>query len=320
MRPDKVIKDYYKQYQADADKDRRDYEHRLKLATIAKDHCRDYIKQNMNYYKDELGIDLKEFKMEWIVGQYDDRELILNKIMPIYNTVKAGEGRVHLLQLIKYCNTIKAIRVYHNMIKECQCRANVDYATYRAVVKEYYLKVQECVLEGFAYSFSHGIGELSINRFKVDAKRKRKVCDFAATNKKKAEIIAAGKEPYDPKMAEICKVRGIKYEGVPYIVYKSDGICYNFSFTGGDITRRFKLQFEHKEYIHERLRGKGCAEIAKECKTVKEIYALPCDIRTKMTILLEFDKTHYVRYIRTALQNHRSFTHGAKLVIKRRMY
>lgn len=320
MRPDKVIKDYYKQYQADADKDQRDYEHRLKLATLAKDHVRNYIKEHIDYYKDNFGINLKDYKMEWIVGQYDAREMILNKIMPTYNTVDAGEGKVHLLQLIKYCNTIKAIRVYHNLIHECRNRKEVDYATYRAAVRAYYMKVQECVLEGFAYSFGYGIGEFSINRFKVDSNRRRKVCDFAATNKKKAEIIAAGKIPYDKKMAEICAVRGIKYEGVPYIVYKNDGICYNFSFTGGNITRRYKLKFEHKEYIHANLRNKGCAQIASECKTVKDIYALPCDVRTKMTILLEFDKTHYIRYIRTARQNHRSFTHGPALIIKRRMY
>lgn len=320
MRPDKTLRNYYDQYQADAAKDLMDYEHRLKLAKIAKIHCRVYIKEQLDYYKDECGINLNDYKLEWVANQYDSTESLSKKVTPLYIAKEAGEGKVHLLQLIKYCNTLKAIHTYELMIEECKQRKNVTYTEYRAITRNYYLKVQECLLQGFAYYFNHGIGYLSINRFVVNDKRKRRVCDFDATNKKKAEILAAGGKLYDKKEAEIAAVRGLKYDGVPYIVYKTDNVLYNFSFTGSSMTRRFKLQFEHKEYVSPELRGKGVSGRAALCKDVKDIYNLECDVRTKLTTLLEFDPTCYVKFIRTARQTHNSFTRGNDCRLRRRIY
>ena len=61
--------------------------------------------------------------------------------------------------------------------------------------------------------------------------------DFAATNKKKKELIAKGLKPYNEKEAKWCKDNHIPYDGVDYKVYKNDECWYEYCLLGCRLTK-----------------------------------------------------------------------------------
>lgn len=319
MKPEKVLKDYYKSFIEASNKDLSYYTNLLHLEKIKYNVFRDYVKSKIEYYKDK-GIVLTDYKIEWIIGRYNEKEELYNKVMSIYNSLSEDDAKTDIIQLIKYCASIKKIYNYNNIIEQIKIRKDITFVQYKEIIKAYYYKVQEAVLEGFAYSFSYGIGDVSIVRFKRSENAKP-IVDFNATNQKKKEIIAKGLEPYDKKKAEIYATRGMKYEGIPYIVYKTDNVIYKIDFTGGNITRKYKYKFEHTEYVKKSLRGLGYKKVAESITNRNEIFALECDIRFKLNVLLEFDKTQYIKYIRNPDANQSSnYAKGVKLKVRRSIY
>lgn len=190
MKPEKVLKDYYKSFIEASNKDLSYYTNLLHLEKIKYNVFRDYVKSKIEYYKDK-GIVLTDYKIEWIIGRYNEKEELYNKVMSIYNSLSENDAKTDIIQLIKYCASIKKIYNYNNIIEQIKIRKDITFVQYKEIIKAYYYKVQEAVLEGFAYSFSYGIGDVSIVRFKRRENAKP-IVDFNATNQKKKEIIAKG--------------------------------------------------------------------------------------------------------------------------------
>ena len=103
-------------------------------------------------------------------------------------------------------------------------------------------------------------------------------------------------------MAEVYKFRGIKYDGVPYVVYQKQTAFYDIDVLNSRYIARTNLNFEHHETINKSMRGKTQEEIANECNVKEDVFNLPCDIRFKLMVYNYFDKTAYLNYIRNAEQ------------------
>lgn len=315
---DITIRDYYNNFISRAEDDLALASYYLKLAKYAKNRNREYIKENIEVYKEKFGINLLDYKIEWIASSYDNKEplaIIANKIY--YNGVRP-EDKIYIIQLIKYCNNIKAVNRYNIMIEESSRRSKLTYKQYREIIKRYYYKVQECLLEGYAYHFNRGLGDLVITRFK--ANKNRKMCDLDATAKRKQELIEQGLKPYNKEEAEMYALRGWKYDGVPYIVYKNDNYFYHIKLIGGNAIKTRKIKFENTEYVNSKLRGKGFKQLAAEVTSRKEIFNLDIDIKAKLNVLLEYDKMHYIKFIRGTNQVYSELSRGNKFRIKRVMY
>lgn len=309
------IRDYYNLYIENANKDLQNYTHLLHLNRINKGHARDYIKDNINIYEDRFSINLKEYTIEWVAGVYNPSEKLYNVAYHLFIKSQDSQDNVHLTQLIKYCQSIKNVYYCELHIKEAKTRTTVLYKDYHAIVRKYYTKVQEALLEGYGYHFTKGLGDMYIARF--HANKKKKICDFDATNKKRQEILNKGLKLYDKNEAEYYKVNGWKYDGVPYIVYQNIEHIYKIKITNANNIGTKKINLEHIEYVNTNFRNKGFKQIASEITERNEIYTLPCDIKTKLNIILEFDKTQYVKFIRSTKdlndKSHKQFKVVTKL-------
>ena len=64
-----------------------------------------------------------------------------------------------------------------------------------------------------------------------------------------------------------------------------------------------KFRFECSDLRGAKLRGKTNVDILRECNSdIDKILALPLDMKTKLTICLEADKTLYTNFIRNENQ------------------
>lgn len=215
--------------------------------------------------------------------------------------------------IIKYINAIKKIYIIDLRIAAAYNRRKVNFATYKEIVKRFYrYGVHKCVLEGYAYKFADNLGYLIINKWKIPKEEiingSRKKVDYDKTNNKKKEILARGGIPYNKEDAEIAKLRGIKYNGEKYIVYRNNPDIYEITIVGKN-----DCIFKRASSIREPLRNKTQKQIAEECKTAEEVYNLPCDLFHKLSIYNYFDPTAYLNYIRNEEQNKLAFgAHNCK--------
>lgn len=305
MVPDIEIKHYYRKYLEDANSDITKFQEDYNVAADVKGSVRKYISEHKVFIAKSIGIKLTDYKTEWIIGQYSSDEALLNKVYSKLEVYQEGQERIALLQIIKYCNLLKKCRTLNTAIELAKKRAKLTFSKYREYVAKFYqYGVQKCCVEGYAYHYGYGLGDLMINRWKFDNtdKIRKNFIDYKATNAAKAKLIAEGKTPYSKKMAEVYKLRGLKYDGVPYIVYRKDSVFYDIRITNNRYVASRNIEFEHVEHIHHKLRGKPYEEIAKECGNKESVLNLRCDIRCKLTIYNMVDKTAYLKYIRNVEQ------------------
>lgn len=305
MVPDIEIKHYYRKYLEDANSDITKFQEAYEVTVALKNDTRRFISEHKDFISSNVGIVLRDYKTEWTLGQYDSKELLVKEVTHKIEQYKDGDERIALLQLTKYCELLKKCRTLATSIKLAEKRANLTFGKYREYVAKFYqYGVQKCCIEGYAYHYGYGLGDLLISRWKFDNtnKIKKNFIDYKATNAAKAKLIAEGKTPYSKKMAEVYKLKGIKYDGVPYVVYRKDSVFYDIRMHNNRYVASRNIEFEHVEHIHNKLRGKSYEQIAEECGTRESVLNLRCDIRCKLTIYNMVDKTAYLKYIRNVEQ------------------
>lgn len=181
--------------------------------------------------------------------------------------------------------------------------------SYRELLKTFYNEVhKQLIVDGNGYVFEGKIGWICVNRIHIE-ERKRQTLDFAASKKRKAELIAAGIKVYNKKEAEWCAKNGIEYNAVDHRVFKqSDEYHYEIPLIGCRLTDATSLEFTISDYRDKPLRGKTNEQIIEECHNkVDEIIKLPCDLKTKVTLSVKADKTLYLNFIRN--ENQKSVVH-----------
>lgn len=304
MVPDIDIHHYYEKYIEDANSDIERFKENHNVAVKMRDSLKQYLLSNITYIANSLGIKLVEYGQEWIDGIYNPKRLLINKVYDKLEEYKAGEERIMLMQIVKYCNVLRKINALNSYIRLAKKRSELTFKQYRDYVAKFYqYGVHKCCLEGYAYGYGYGLGDLMINRWTHDPKdNKRKRIDYRKTASAKEKLIAEGKKPYDRKEAEIYKLRGLKYDGVPYVVYQEDTSFYNIDIVNNQYVAHQNLDFEHTEYYSKELRGKSHEENAAEIKDKKEVYSIKADLRTKLKLYTLVDKGAYLNYIRNVDQ------------------
>ena len=297
------IKDYYKAFIDNADSDFKEYSRQFITTNKVKNKCLSYIKNNIKLYKDVLSINIDDYEDVIYKGIYDaDEKLLKIAINKAKNIV--GEGKIAALQLIRYIKLIKAADDYKELMDSVNKRKAIKFGEYKEYLRKYYMQgVHKALINGYVYRFSHNVGEIAINYWKYIDKPKDNYVDFNATNKKKKQLIAAGLKPYDKKEAEIYKIRGIKYDGIPYVVYKTNKEFINIELISCGKRSFGTVKFKHANYIPYKFRGKSVEEIAEMFDNVDELAVQDLGIRHKLVCCLSKDPTLYIKYIRSATQS-----------------
>ena len=293
------IKDYYKAFIDNANSDIEKYQeeretnHKLLLST------KEYISKYILYINHQFGINLKEnFPNSWIEEKYCEDEH-LTDIIKIGIDDAVGEDRVIILQLLRYSELLKFIYLCDKRIELAKQRSKITPKQYKEYLRKYYMQsVHKALLNGYAYRFSHGIGDVMINYWKYVDGVRSKIVDWAATNKRKKEILEAGLKLYDKDEAEIYKIRGLKYDGIPYVVYKTNKEYYDIEIANCRAFSKANIKFKHANYIPAKFRQKTHDEIANQFNSVDEIAIQDLGIRHKLIVSLEKDPTLYLKYIR----------------------
>lgn len=303
------ISHYYKKFIETSNDDMAKYNKELELINKMKTDCRSYIKSKNQVIKDDLKINLNEYGFQFL---NDDIELI-NKLEQLINnrlSYTVGERRIVLLQLLRYCNLAKKANDYIIALKLAIRRSELSLTDYKKYIHRYYsYGVHKCVLEGYAYHFKHEIGDLVINFWRYRDKPRDTYVDWNATRLKKQEIIDAGLKPYDKEEAEIYKIRGLKYDGIPYVVYKTNKEFYEIQLINNGTHSYSAIKFKYANYINRELRGKDAKQLNSECKTVDDIFNLKLGLRSKLLVYLEREPNAPFKYIRNV--NQQKYERGA---------
>lgn len=173
---------------------------------------------------------------------------------------------------------------------------------YGNILKLYYTTVQKkLIVDACGYAFEGQLGWLCINRCKNLFNRTH--IDYAATKKRKEQLKAEGKRIYNKEEAEWCERNGIEYKAEDGRVMQNMEYFYEIPLLGCKIPNGSSIKFESSDYRSHKLRGKTNGDILEESGgDINKICDYDVDIRTKLNICLQADKTLYAKFIRNENQ------------------
>lgn len=295
------IHDYYKAFINNANSDIEKYTEELKRHTEVLKSTKLYLKDYVTHIGHQFNIFLKrDYPNSWDNETYDEKEYLGDMIEFNLKTVM-GADRVILLQLLRYNEVLKTCSIYKQKIALAQKRNSITPKQYKEYLRKYYMQgVHKAMIDGYAYRFGFGVGDILINYWKYVNKVRDNYVDWAATNKRKKEILEAGLKLYNKDEAEIYKIRGLKYDGIPYVVYKTNKEYFNIELINIRTVGKTKIKFKHANYIPYKFRGKSVEELANMFNSVDEIAVQDLGIRHKLITCVEKDPTIYLRYVRNA--------------------
>ena len=293
------IKDYYKAFIDNANSDIEKYQEEINVNHKLLISTKDYIEKYILYINLQFNINLKEnFNISWNEETYSEDEHLTDTINARLKDA-VGEDRIILLQLLRYSELLKFIDDCNKKIELANNRSKITPKKYKEYLKKYYMQsVHKALLDGHAYRFSHGIGDLMINYWKYVNGVRSKIVDWNETNKRKQEILNAGLKLYDKEEAEIYKIRGLKYDGIPYVVYKTNNEYYDIELVNCKSFSKNNIKFKHANYIPTKFRKRTPEDIANQFNSVDEIAVQDLGIRHKLIVALEKDPSIYLKYIR----------------------
>ncbi len=180
---------------------------------------------------------------------------------------------------------------------------DISYKDYVSILKTFYTQVQkELIINGNGYIFEGRMGWICYNRI-VNTGFGKKVIDWAATRKKKEEIINAGGKLWNKEEAEWCEKNGIEYDGEDYRVYLKRDCTYEISLLNCTLKNCNHSRIKSADYREVSLRGKSNDEIRELCNNdINKICSLGLDIGTKLYICLAANKILYTKFIRNENQ------------------
>lgn len=295
MIPDIDIKFYYLEFIKEINNNIKKAEEELKHYNTVRNKFYNNIKDNVEIINNYINIDIND---ENIILNLDYKSTA-DKIIKIIYRNDNRNIKITLSHFLNYIKSVKNIYATNQTILVLYKNKDISLKDYKLIIKKFYTAVGKCLLEGYAYQFQEGLGDLVINRWKI--KSDKPVIDYTASKRNKQRILDNGGELYDEEQAKICKLRGIKYKGEDYRVYRKNSHYYQFALVNSKYERA-NVTLDHKKYISKPLKHKTQEEIAEQCKSLEDIYNLDCDIHHKLGILLKFEPMSYLNFIRNAEQ------------------
>ena len=261
----------------------------------------DIVKKNFEKNPKNYGYDLNKLP-EFVQNKYIDGDFC--RIARLLFLNKEGDYKIEAthLELYQLAEKQKDIHKLRHIISLYKKMSELTLAEYTHILEIYYNEVsRQMIVEGKGYAFKNNIGWICINRCKVDNARPK--LDFAATKRKKEEIINRGGIPYNDGDAKWCKENGIEYKGEDYRVYLNEEFCYEIPLLNSKLTDGTKLKFTTTDRTARELRGKSDEELIEMCDRDKnKICSLGIGIRHKLKLCMMIDKGLYNKYIRNENQ------------------
>lgn len=259
-----------------------------------------------------FGICLYDY-WQWNTDEYDESNKMFNTLIAINSSIDVVNIEAKLL-FQKFSRYFRIFSKLHSLKSQCRrikARKLISRDKFRDVLSRYYKQVSIEILEGRIYKFSNTIGYLLVERLHFNEKeitnpfgtklrwRELKIPDWKETMKNKQKILDAGLIPFKQEDADKAAENHVKYEGVPYMVYKEMSYCSRVVL----IDRRFPnssyTRFEMA--TKERQRSKEAIFAKYQPKNPHEIIHNLRDesLKTRLYLLT----TRYLDYTRKYIRN-----------------
>lgn len=232
-------------------------------------------------------------------GAYLNRQNDYTLTAELHSLLKLAEKQYRIYELKKQLDLFDKI-------------LSIKTNEYIRYMREYFNIVhKKMIIEGYAYHFGNGIGDVIINRVKVNAKRKS--IDYKATKEKKAEILARGGRLYNKEEAEWCAKNGIDYKAEDGRVFLDSEYYYEVFMCNKHFTDARSFDFTPQDYRAVELRGKSNAKLIEECdNNLEKICELPIDMKSKLHMCVEVDKMLYTNFIRNESQTSYKYSEAGR--------
>lgn len=259
------------------------------------------IKSNIDVYKKDFKVDLTDYP-EFIEDKYIDGTFLKVAKGMFINRKNNYKLVADLFNLYNYAKKQKEKQDLRHKIELYEKMLQISLKEYTNILRTYMTEVhKKLVIEGGGYVFGENIGWICINRCLVGKHRVK--LDYAATKKKKEELVKAGKRIYNQKEAEWCQRNGIEYKAEDYRVFMNKEYCYEIPLLNCKLPNGTKYKLDIADYRHTSIRGKSNEDLIKECNNdINKICELQVDLKTKLTMCDITDKILYTKFIRNEAQ------------------
>lgn len=259
------------------------------------------IKNNILYYKEDYNIDLFKYS-EFIENEYQDGKLY--KIAKGLYLNKKHDYKLisNLFDLYSFTLKQKTIKEYKNNIANYNKILALSLKEYTEILRTFYTGVQKAlILKGQGYVLEGCLGWICINRCHIE--KQRTMLDYAATRKRKKELLEKGIRLYNKEEAEFCKNNNIEYKAEDYRVFMRNEYCYQIPLLNCKLPNGSKYKLYISDYRATSLRGKTNEDLINEAKgDLNTILNYPIDMRVKLNLCNKVDKMLYLNFIRNENQ------------------
>ena len=259
------------------------------------------IKSNIDVYKKDFKVDLTDYS-EFIEDKYIDGTFLKVAKGMFINRKNNYKLVADLFNLYNYAKKQKEKHDLMHKIELYERMLNISVKEYTDILRIYMTEVhKKMILDGEGYVFGENIGWICINRCLIGKHRPK--LDYAATKKKKEELIKEGKRIYNDIERKWCQSNGIEYKAEDYRVFMKKEYCYEIPLIGCKLPDGSKYKLTISDYRHNSMRNKSNEDLIKECNNdINKICELPVDVKTKLTLCDTVDKTLYIKFIRNETQ------------------
>lgn len=304
MKVDTDINSYFKEYKEGAQDELDKLEVKLTEAKTMAGTAKLRIDKDIKFINKAFQINLSDEEV-YIKNAYIEDNNFIKYITKLYKSKDfTKDERISLAYIIRWIKCLERIHKYNQKAEIVRRRAKMTFKQYKEYVKRFYTQVQAEVLDGNAYRYSHGVGDLTIARVKnTKGKNYKGKINYAETRRRKQEIIDAGKIPYDAKEAKRCEILGKPYNGVSYIVYLNEPYFYQFYLANMMLSGHKLMKFTRTDYRGKSIRGVTDDELSIICKTEEDVLNLDADMGVKLKQLLRLNPSIYIKFIRDEEQS-----------------
>lgn len=263
----------------------------------------DLICDSLDEYKQDTGLDLNKY-VEFVENRYKTGEFFKVAKGVVINKEDNYKLVGTKYDIYNLADTQKQIYDTQKKLAFIDKLLSLKYDAYRELLKVYYEEVQKhMILDGEGYDLPGRLGYLVIRRIKINKEATGKALDFAATKKRKEELLAEGKILYNKDDERYYKNHGLEYHGVDYRVYKTEDYCYNWTIITTYLKHYNLIKFLPADTRGSDIRGKSNEELLVLCDNdCDKIIKLNLDGKTKLQLCLRANNILYTKFIRNESQ------------------
>lgn len=296
------LNEYYQVYQSNVKADNKIYSDKVEELNNKLVELRPEIENRFDIYLTKFNLDVAKSK-EWMEELCGDRKTGLFYIVKkLFNdTDHNDENRKDIIILMNFCATIREKSETLELLNLTRLRKNITFKQFRNIVQRYYFKVHEMVLNGDAYEYKNGIGQLIVETWKnQDAKE---ILDYKETYINKQRLIKEGKIPYDKDDAKKYKELGLPYMGVKYEVLKTEFSYNKVRIINSKIIRMVDSIFTPANTMPKIYRPFSYETLSKQVSSVKDVANLKIGLHLKVALLDYMYPNYHIKFLRNAEGN-----------------